>query len=587
MKISVYMLNITKTNKPFSLKSLLKEEIAADHDNLKVKYLDKRNITNYRTGLFFILESNQQPYWYNTVNSLLRTPIVVEDSFTYKAALVLQVNRRFMVLSFNNGISMIDSQYIDYDFGLKTVSKILKMHSVKSLETIYLDNDRLNIKKVSPKKMPKQHLNNHYIDLQILTDISGTFFLNSKNTSISGKYGILIDFRENFNDHLIKFLTDLSNLYYRQENPEDILEEDYSLLNNSPLKKTRKTVSAKLNKKLALYISEISKDMLKEKSEKSIKNKINDITMNLNQNYMNSDFSYFTLTGTDKKNNFKHYEFDTANYFESLCINLIKKDKHLDLEYIINKLRRNSIEYHYDNGEIDSFSIYKLIIFEAKITNGNQTDSFILYEGEWFNVNNNYYERLNSIIASYIGETPETNFPNFTDKHKDQSNKYSEGVYNSYTSEQNNLPLFDKNDYLFDNTILKKHDINTNSKMEPCDILNYTEGHLYLYHIKRHSGPSGISHLCAQAKICADMISNNSTKDAFLRDINEKLTEINHPEIESFDTSHTDIILGVITSKNKQFFTVLELSTIFNTMTYIKERGFNFKIKLIKDSTKS
>jgi len=131
------------------------------------------------------------------------------------------------------------------------------------------------------------------------------------------------------------------------------------------------------------------------------------------------------------------------------------------------------------------WSVWKCLVGEIEL-NG---DTFVLDEGDFFRVQDDYVEELNRFINKLPAAT--IAFPNSTPtKH--------EGIYNSEFAETSA-------EYF----LLDKRLVSIRSKTTPIEICDILTKNRELIHVKRHLGSSDLSHLFSQGMVSAELIQSS------------------------------------------------------------------------------
>lgn len=115
--------------------------------------------------------------------------------------------------------------------------------------------------------------------------------------------------------------------------------------------------------------------------------------------------------------------------------------------------------------------------------------SYILDEGELFEVSTNYIEELDA----YVRAIPESSVrlpPSSASQH--------EGDYNASVAEKNSNFL-----------LLDKKTVRTEGRTTPVEICDLLTRQRELVHVKRHLGSSNLSHLFAQGVVSAELLQTN------------------------------------------------------------------------------
>ncbi|MCG0570049.1 hypothetical protein IMAU70023_03126 [Lactiplantibacillus plantarum] len=567
MKLSIYMLNKTTTQVQ-AISAFIKSDIG----EVKKKRLKKSEINGYRKGLLFYQEIPSEPWWFKVVNeNFLSNPLKMKKSIEYRAVVILQINRNFMALSFNNGILLVDRKYIRDDFGFIVAEQLLTNKTISKVDSVEVSETIMNISKNSHRGIPVHSINNS--SLTAIVSIAGK---DSERKSLYGKYKLDIDFTGNIRKNLIDSLKKLSNLYRKRSKNVHV---------EGNLKKIAdKQIIENLDNELAQQIIDFY-DLLYEKQKGEIPlSKVQNLFLNFG-----SLFEETIITGLGKPYTLGS-ENDIVAYIERLCRKLKqRKDNQgfeINLNSVITKLKRDRIflKDMEKNVEVESDSVFNALIAEYPLK-GDKLYKAILIQGNWYYISIDYYAGLKSNLEKQMRSTSNIEFIPFLKNYKEKKNGklvYSEGVYNDKLALANDCGLLDKNFLKFNKETMDKYDLKNSSKIEACDLLKYDDSSktLTLVHNKVHENPSGISHLCTQVNICADLITNQDTKKEFIKFLNKE-SGYNIPTNISRDKVH--IILGIIDKQKKigEAFSILEMKALNDCFNNLKNAGILSMLELI------
>lgn len=190
--------------------------------------------------------------------------------------------------------------------------------------------------------------------------------------------------------------------------------------------------------------------------------------------------------------------------------------KELDLEKIeVKKLKNKRVfAYSHDDNRVLSnkwWSVYDCIVYEQKI----DTTHFILTDGEWKKVDDDFYRTITDFISNDVKEEPcETLYANISiADHTQRKNR--EGVFNVEACKRRPQSI------KFDQANLR---IGASRKdKEFCDILDLTDdGVMRIINCKPYKGSSGISYLFGQTRFyCESFVRDQTFLDA-IRDYIKK-----------------------------------------------------------------
>ena len=174
-------------------------------------------------------------------------------------------------------------------------------------------------------------------------------------------------------------------------------------------------------------------------------------------------------------------------------------DKEIDLEKTqlpdpvssVTKFKKEKIRLEYTDGTYnDKTNLYKVLIFEQ--------NSKIFIAGEWYEINQNYLNRIENEIKEFQDSKIDSNF--FSDYTGEV-----EGKFNEKCTQEKSMILFDKQSFSLEANRSYK-----NSKKEKigeaCDLY---QDHNFI-HIKRFSGKANeISHLFTQANAYSEALKSS------------------------------------------------------------------------------
>lgn len=584
MRLSIYLLN-----NPKGPRATLKNFVLEQYNDQPVlaKSLTKLKISNYRKGLFFYQEiKKKQPEWVTNVNELLQKPLPNYEHNDIRGVLILQVNRRHFALSFNSGISMVKSEFIDYNFGFNVAKKILDEQKISGYYSTDFSEKIINTKRNSSSFIPT-HVINDRKNLSIVNSISGNRPGDIK-TQIIGKYNLVVDFKDNLGDNLISYLTDLSNIYFDKEKKSIPLLDTLSQIKNDEL-------IDYLNTCLSDDILAWSEYISSKKGVCSIPVEyLNHIFLNINHDKEEGNFSRYSIDGLGYKDGGNFETINKYSYFERFCNQIKKKEKDINKEFILNKLKRDNIYAHYSENDIEKKkigNIYNSLILTYSLPVNDSEKKAIMILGKWFYVNKNHFYDLESQINRYKDQYQEIKLPGFSKKDKTSAPLkifLSEGVYNERVAKECNLKLLDKFAYRYPEDV-KIAGFSANSSIEPCDLLKYdsVDNRLVMWHIKRGTSAQGISHLTTQAESSAALLFHKEHRQAFIAYINSTNDELEIPE--NIKPENITIVLGITSKKPnssiRNIFSLLELNALSRCLTNLYSQGFNVSLNLIQDHT--
>lgn len=586
MKLSIYLIKQNFSDKLFKLKedkSIKSKEIQFENEKTK----------NNINGLILYQEKTYSQKWLNQINKFIDKEnfFDINPYNLYRVALILNIENNIFVISFNNGINLINSSYIDYKFGFNTAREMIDSNNIFKYESLNISSEILNIKKRSNKNIPVYKINDMR-EIQIIESITGKEINNKKKkwTKISGKNNLLIDFKVDPNPiQIIEYLTNISKLYL---NPKKYKKNNYCFenLNTKENKDSKEKFDNELIKSLKIIIKNYKKNKKLNFSD------IYYFKFNINEynDYEYDDFKGFNISGLGLSSNNLIENLSIIYFFERFSKYILDKNKLDDDKYIMDKLKRDKISLIFENGKKISKNIYNCFIFELPNIK-NYDYRTVLISGRWYSINKNYYKFVYSSLENYENKIENLNFIDFKNNHKSKNGNLSEAEYNVELSKSNkDLILFDQIFYYPKKKQFNKISI-TRSKIEPCDVLKYDENknELYLIHIKRKNGASNTSHIATQVETSTNLILNESTKREFIEFLNAKLKENTKNDKKQIPTDipveKINIVFGFITKKYnnslKNIFSLLEAQSLSRVINDLKYKGIKIHILKIKDKS--
>ncbi|MDU6606278.1 MAG: TIGR04141 family sporadically distributed protein [Streptococcus salivarius] len=188
-----------------------------------------------------------------------------------------------------------------------------------------------------------------------------------------------------------------------------------------------------------------------------------------------------------------------------------------------------------------SFSVYRCMIFDKTINNGDQTNIYHMCDGDWYKVDADYLQELSDYINGKCIPSPLPDYDHDIVS-ANQTRSYSEAQYNSA------IPVL-LNEFI----CLDQTDISPDgySQIEPCDLITYENNLCVFYHIKISSRSSQLSHLFNQGSNSIELLlSEPQCSVKLLHLVNQKGSA---PLTQSLQKGITQkafkVIYGVITRK--------------------------------------
>lgn len=473
---------------------LLKETFDAYNalkDDHNLELISEQGTNLPKEAVMYIADRPSSPPWWKNYWGINKNLIQAQKG----AIVFLPIENKWMVLTFGMTYHQLNENSYEYDFGLRTTLNALDPDKIKStdiLEPESAKRERIQSPTASNltffdirqdesivKKLTGA-VREEYKD--ILTNITGASSLRiTSKLEPSEIIGLCERILEIYNSNdYIKYFPDIQNIIPVKD-PSKLLELNNVLLEafvNAP-------------RDLVLSIPEIL-----------------DHTNTFVIKYYGAGRS--TLEFNDV------YIGDYRRYLEDCGIESIES---------ITDFQKHLLKIIDENGDIISkFSIYKCLLFDCEIS-GNH---FHLCEGEWYQIDNDYINKLKITLDPY-----------FIDNHSflNPCDDIREDAYN-LTIVRNNKEVI----------CLDKENISPNNqtRIEPCDLLVKNNDKLELIHVKISTRSSSLSHLFNQGYNSVSILRMMEESRIKLKELLE-----NDPELTRLiDEDQFSVIFGIITKKD-------------------------------------
>src|SRR5690606_16523899 len=207
--------------------------------------------------------------------------------------------------------------------------------------------------------------------------------------------------------------------------------------------------------------------------------------------------------------------------------------------------------------------------------------TYILSSGIWYEIDKEFYSNLKKNIDSipspdsknviYIDFNSKIHYKMVKKDGKDKA-QLSEGKYNENLTEKNRILMLDREDYRVDTETMRKYGFKSQSSIELCDALYFTQDKIQFIHIKRHTNASGTSHLLTQALVSAHAFINDNEYvinhiNNTIQVVNRKNKPYNILKLED-KNQKKEIVLAIIDKKeniikeNSKLLSLLEMISI-------------------------
>ncbi|MED3644324.1 TIGR04141 family sporadically distributed protein [Caldifermentibacillus hisashii] len=569
-----------------SFKKYLKEEY--QKKRVRRHYIDKQKIAgNIEKSIIYIYEETlPQPDWVEYLNTLsAKKDIKVSPKKSSKAVLFLTIRgieKKTFAITFGHGSTLLNPDYIVPDFGTKISKSLLSLNQILSIDSTSIDRKIFNTKKQSAEFLiPEKIL--EYDTQNIVKNIYGIYKEFDQKFSIGGNDSLKIRGNINLLKDLEKWLIKFTTLYSKEEDHLGI-QEDLIIAD--------KNEQQDLDKKLGQKILDITN------TNPITGKQISMLKIAPNEVFDLADFNGFFISGLGYKKSETSSDFfiDTLNYFIRFKRQLKPEKK--NVEGILNKIKTDKIYIKTNDGELKPIcTIYKALNYETTLN----SKTYILNSGIWYEIDKEFYSNLKKDINSIPSPDSENNifYIDFNSKiHYKMVNKngnnvpqLSEGKYNEDLTKQNHILMLDRQDYRVDTKTMKKYGFKSQSSIEICDALYFTQDKIQFIHIKRHSNASGTSHLLTQALVSAHAFINDN--QSVINHINHIIQEFNQGN-KSYNilklenkNQKKEIVLALIDKKenikkeNSKLLSLLEMISIRQNIRTLEYMGFKCYLKFI------
>lgn len=545
----------------------------------------------YVSGIvYFFSKKSPKPYWEKYLKELGKPKsrnIKFAENQDERAVIFLRVllknsaganYRVTFALTFGGAHHLLKDEFIVKDFARRVSRLTLNPEKVTAIDSVTIDNNTFHTKKNSPKKLPSNKLLIRG-ELSLVKKIHGRSKLQNilKNKDpksdliLGGEDGLEISGRFNLRKELVELLSYLGEEYYSNKNEEfEINELLQPVRDHDTLNKLEKELEKKLEK---IVCQSVPIDYRKLRGL--------DIQIPYRISYENLTNVFITGLWYKDTLSSQETELNLLSFFERLRGLHITKKKFNTGPEIVNKLKSCFIELKTSANNTEEkitekvTSVFKALIMDISI----QSVRYLLFNGQWYEVNYQFYEKLKAEIDTLSN----MQIPNLGPiKYPPYKNR-AEDLYNKDLSSTNNILLMDKKDFRFNLDEVKNNLLNTRSSLEICDVLRFNDKDIEFIHVKRKSSASGTSHLVAQAISSATAF--NELQSEMINHINLKSPK-NSPDLV-WENQNKHITLVILNEKfnsktpASSLLTILEILTIMQGIHTLKELGYKVYLKMV------
>jgi uncharacterized protein (TIGR04141 family) len=498
--------------------------------------LEQKNLPTHNAKIFWKTPpSNNTPKW---VRNIFPGDRELHEALTTKsiaAVLIIHYRNKTFAITFGYGRTLLKQDLVEPRFGLKVVLNRVKPDSLRSIDTKSLDGFLSHNREQVPVLSP---LTSFGIDIEkdFIKAVTGVSSISSLGETITGADSFFaslefsLDSYQPILDALIGAYEDTS---YRS---------NFEFVDN--VEEVPKHKADQLNEQLIERITSNDVDRIWLAPPDII-------------DWENHGGFSFKQTGIT------YDDIGLDNYLSEMVPDISRLNT--------PKLRRDKIlqwtgDYTISNAK---WSVYKCMY--AEIEDGNKR--FILSDGRWFEVNEEFVAKVNSYLDANLDEWTGTALPEYDTAEMalpDTDKRRGEAKYNHQVALSQSYTLTDAE--------LITHG-GANSSIELCDLYRPN----FYMHIKRYTRSSGLSHLFNQGKVSAELICSDSE---FRQKAIAKITSLggttNLSEARP-EMSETHVVFGVVSAASGAltlpFFSRVALK---NSVHFLKNTLNVGKVSLVK-----
>ena len=410
-------------------------------------------------GKIFYCESIKNvPRWKYYLDEFASTRIDIMSNTSNKAVMIVRVKARFMALTFGYGRSFLNEEYIERNFGLRVSLNTINPNKMRSVNAATIEDMVVNTQRQASYSTTQDQFGLNVTN-DIMKGITGEPSSKEIGNHISGKDSLIVSVFMTLSELKTKL-----ELYYKEYLKETYKDNGFDWVDNIAEVRDIKVIES-LNNELFDAIRKHQTDNLTIVPPETT-----------DWDHVEG-FCYSGMGKTTAKAENYRLDLDPMDYFNSVRpeTNVKNKIKH-DKLWAINS----------DETPFVVSSIYNAIVYQANYKGGN----YILSSGSWYQVNNVFFDRVNSFITASI-KMSSIVLPDCATNEK-------EGDYNERAAKGNaDFCLFDK----------KLTSVEYGPKsIEACDI--FTRQKQFI-HVKNRGYSAQLSHLFAQGKVSAECFASD------------------------------------------------------------------------------
>jgi uncharacterized protein (TIGR04141 family) len=497
-------------------------DIIKNEDTLKslLVSIGKQNIGT----LFIKLPHFNPPRWAKYFDA-----VITQDEFgcnaSTAAVFLVESNNRLFIITFGHGHHLVNSEFIEMNFGLRVALNKLDVDSLRSIDKATFEAHPTQSREQSGKATAIQYFGLD-IERDLLRALTGMPKDKSYGERLSGmdavKLSVAIDLPA-LKDFLSKLLIAYEDDSYKKG--------AFSWVDHIGLIKDARLV-ALLDQQLIAKIAanEIDKIWLS-------------VPEIIDWNRV-VGFKY-----SKSKNATRYSDIRIPEFIETL--NNIEINKEL-------LLRKKILCVDADDLPVlersSYYFIYAELIIDSKI--------YLLNNGKWYLINQDFTQQINTFYSSI--KLYEKTLPVYDDE--------TEGHYNSRVAEENPEKYF-----LFHGKNI--HLSGQAAPVEPCDLYSCDQEFI---HVKRYGGSSVLSHLFNQGLVSGELFQRESN---YRLQLNDKLTQqYKLPDVSERLVPEKYTIVYAIISEHDEDLSIPFFSKISLRHAVNRLESMGFKVKLAKIS---
>lgn len=482
---------------------LIKDEIANDAEIIENIDIVNKEIIDSNTTLYYSKSGQHTPKW-------VKSFLVETDSDSIKSSLYSSyvsavlvvtikidgVNKTFAITFGLGGWHMLVAGCYEERFGLMCTLNLVSPDSLRSIEKNSLG--------LAPKQSQEQVsqegvIADFGIDIEqdLVRSVSGKCKDANLGTAITGKSSLHVSTK-----------ADIRNI-------KSILVKYFNAYKSTEYKKNFGWIDYVAEVKDQVIVSELC-DMLdvqlQDHSSEKIWLAIPDV------------INWSDLEGF-------YYQGSRSTLFNDLFINdarSVYNDQ--EIEFSVENLKNRKVYAKSTSGNHDLQSWRLLNCLYAEIHNENTNSMYILSNGKWYNIEENFVAQINKSFQESLTEASDSMYYRIGE---------SERIFNERVADEGKIICLDGR--------IVQHG-GGQSKIEFCDLLDIDKK--ILYHIKKYGNSSVLSHLFNQGLVSGELMLSDI-------DFRTKVNNLNSDELifekvgEKPRASEYTVVYGIISGVSK------------------------------------